>query len=259
MKLSNSKVELARRDDKVVYRDGNRLVKVFNDRKPGSDVFNEALNDARVAEAGGRVPKVLEVSQVKGGEWEGSWAIALTYIPGRTLENVIDEDVAHIDDYFEQFVDLQIQVQSADVALLRSQKDKLRRMIGSAKRVDPSVRYDLQQRLDGLGDKTRVCHGDFVPSNVIMPDNGSMPYVCDWAHVTAGAPEVDAAQTYLLFMMEHPNSAERYLSLYSKRSDTPRQIIMSWVPVVAAAELARGRKQHEKFLLGQVESAFCRR
>ena len=44
MKLSDSKTELARRLNKVVYQDGNRVVKVFNDQKPASDVFNEALN-----------------------------------------------------------------------------------------------------------------------------------------------------------------------------------------------------------------------
>ncbi len=256
MILSNSKVELVRRQNKVVYQDGNRLVKVFNEQKPGSDVFNEALNDARVAEAGGRVPRVLEVSQIKEGEWEGSWALALTYIPGRTLEQVIDDDEEHIDQYFEQFVELQLEVLSADAPLLNRQKDKLRRMIDRAKTIDPSVRYDLQMRLDGLKGGTKVCHGDFVPSNIIVPDDGSDPYVCDWAHVTAGVPAVDAAQTYLLFKVEHPASAEKYLNLFSRMSDIPKQIIMNWVPVVAAAELARGRKQREKFLREQVESVF---
>lgn len=256
MILSDNKVELVTRQNKAVYRDGNRLVKVFNERKPGSDVFNEALNDARVSEAGGRVPRVLEVSQVKDGAWEGSWAIALEFIPGRSLERVIDEDEENIDTYFDQFVELQIQVQSGNAPLLNRQKDKLRRMINSVKSIDPSIRYDLQMRLDGLKGGNKVCHGDFVPSNIIIPDDGSDPYVIDWAHVTSGIPAVDAAQTYLLFKVEHPDSAEKYLNLYSKKSDTAKQIIMNWVPVVAAAELARGRRQREKFLMKQIEAVF---
>ncbi|MEE1160159.1 MAG: phosphotransferase [Atopobiaceae bacterium] len=256
MILSNSKVEIIRRNNKIVYQDGNRLIKVFNNQKPGSDVFNEALNDSRVSEAGGRVPRVVEVSQIRGGEWDGSWALALEYIPGRTLEQVIDDDVENIETYFKQFVELQLQVLSADAPLLNRQKDKLRRMINSVKTLDPSVRYDLQMRLDGLKGGHKVCHGDFVPSNIIIPDDGSEPYVIDWAHVTSGIPEVDAAQTYLLFKVEHPSSADKYLTLYSKMSDTARQVIMNWVPVVAAAELARGRRQREKFLLHQVESVF---
>jgi hypothetical protein len=44
--------------------------------------------------------------------------------------------------------------------------------------------------------------------------------------------------------------------MYSKMSDTPKQLIFHWVPVVAAAELARGRQKREKFLRNQVESVF---
>ncbi len=256
MILSNSKVELERRNNKVVYQDGNRLVKVFNEQKPGSDVFNEALNDARVAEAGGRVPRVLEVSQIKDGEWEGSWALALKFVPGQTLEQIIQDDPDNLSDYLEQFAQLQIDIQTADAPLLNRQKDKLRRMINSCKMIDPSVRYDLQMRLDGLKGGTKVCHGDFVASNIIIPDDGTDPYVCDWAHVTAGVPEVDAAQTYLLLQVKHPERADLYLDLYSKMSDTPKQLIMHWVPVVAAAELARGRQAREKFLRNLVESVF---
>ncbi|MBR3159075.1 MAG: phosphotransferase [Atopobiaceae bacterium] len=256
MILSDSKVELVRRNNKVVYQDGNRLVKVFNERKPGSDVFNEALNDARVAEAGGRVPRVLEVSQIKDGEWEGSWALALKFIPGRTLEDLIAEDKGNLRGYMEQFAQLQIDIQTADAPLLNRQKDKLRRMINGCKAIDPSVRYDLQMRLDGLKGGTKVCHGDFVASNIIVPDDGSDPYVCDWAHVTAGVPEVDAAQTFLLLQVKHPERAQLYLDLYSRMSDTPRQLILHWVPVVAAAELARGRQAGEKYLWQQVESVF---
>ena len=256
MILSNGKIELVRRHNKVVYQDGNKLIKVFNEQKPGSDVFNEALNDARVAEAGGRVPQVLEVSQIKDGEWEGSWALALKYIPGQTLEEVIQEDKANMEDHLAEFVQLQLDIQTADAPLLNRQKDKLRRMINACKALDPTVRYDLQMRLDGLKGGTKVCHGDFVASNVIIPDDGSDPYVCDWAHVTAGVPEVDAAQTFLLLQVKHPERANIYLDLYSKMSDTPKQLILHWAPVVAAAELARGRHKREKFLRSQVESVF---
>jgi thiamine kinase-like enzyme len=96
-----------------------------------------------------------------------------------------------------------------------------------------------------------VCHGDFVPSNVIVGDDGEL-YLCDWAHVTSGDPVVDAAQTYLLLQLRHPQFAANYLDLYSKKADVAKQRIFYWVPVMAAAELARGRKRDEEFLLSQV-------
>ena len=81
MELSDSKVELVARKNKVVYQDGNRVVKVFNGTKPAGDVFNEALNVARIAETPIKHPHVLEVSQVA----DGSWALATEYVPGKTL------------------------------------------------------------------------------------------------------------------------------------------------------------------------------
>jgi fructosamine-3-kinase len=80
MKLSDDKVEIVRRHNKVVYHDGDRTVKVFVPTKPAVDVFREALNLARMEQAEGlNTPKVLEVSQVE----DGSWALAMKYVPAR--------------------------------------------------------------------------------------------------------------------------------------------------------------------------------
>ena len=65
MLLPDSKTELVRRGNKVVYDLGDKIVKVFNETKPVSDVFNEALNLARINECGIRSPKALEVSQLE--------------------------------------------------------------------------------------------------------------------------------------------------------------------------------------------------
>ena len=93
MELSDSKVELVARKNKVVYQDGNRVVKVFNGTKPAGDVFNEALNVARIAETPIKHPHVLEVSQVA----DGSWALATEYVPGKTLAALMAEEGADFD------------------------------------------------------------------------------------------------------------------------------------------------------------------
>lgn len=256
MKLSDERVELARRHNKVVYKDGNRIVKSFVRTKPAVDVFREALNLARIEQAEGlNTPKVLEVSQVE----DGSWALAYEYFPGRTLHDLMKEaeGTDKFDELLQTFVDLQVKVQNTKApAALTGQCDKIVRMIGRVKSLDPSARYDLQMRADRLRNGRSICHGDFNPTNVIVPDDGSAPYVCDWAHVTAGLPEVDAATTYLLFSVESEERAKRYLTLYSKAADIPQQVIMQWVPVVAAAELARGRAEKEEFLRGWIDAVF---
>ncbi|WP_077598064.1 phosphotransferase family protein [Olsenella urininfantis] len=248
MRLSDSKSEIVRRGNKVVYRDGDRLLKVFNSEKPAADVFNEALNIARIENTGIRASEILEVSRVEEGEHKGSWALATRFVKGRTLADLAAADPKNMELYIGQLVDLQAEVHSFDAPLLNRQKDKLARMIGSCHSIDPTVRYDLEMRVDGMRSGMRVCHGDLILSNVIVSDEDKQLYLCDWAHVTAGLPEVDAAMTYLLFNLEYPEHADLYLDIYSHKTDTPKQIVNHWLPVVAAAELSRKRGLSEDFL-----------
>lgn len=252
MELSDSKQVVVERHNKVVYVDGGRIVKVFKAEKPASDVFNEALNLARVTEAGVRVPKVLEVSQVA----DGAWALSTEYVPGVTMRSLMD--AAEGDEYtklLEQFVDFQLEIQGTPAPeLLKDQKTKIANMVGKVKEIDPSVRYDLQMRADRMAPGRSICHGDFNPSNVIVAEDGTL-YACDWTHVTRGLAEADAAMTYILFKMYHEDHAEEYLDLFSKKADVPKQKIHYWVPVMAAAELSRNRKDSEEFLRGQVDAA----
>ena len=249
MILPDTKVEVARRGNKVVYDLGDKIVKVFNETKPVSDVFNEALNLGRINECGIRSPKALEVAQVD----EGGWALVTTKVPGVTLAEKMAAEPARFYEYLEQFVDLQIEIHSFRSPLLNRQRDKYARMINQLDQLNASTRYDLLQRLDGMKIETNVCHGDVNPSNVIVGDDGKL-YVCDWAHATQGAPAADAAMTYLLFALEDKQQADAYLELYCNRADEPIQIVRSYMSIVAASELARKRGgANDEFLMSCID------
>lgn len=51
MKLTNPEL-IVKRSYKEVYKDGDKIVKIFEKDHPKSAVFNEALNTVRVVEAG---------------------------------------------------------------------------------------------------------------------------------------------------------------------------------------------------------------
>ena len=72
---------LKEREHKVIYKDGDKVVKVFDETFSKADVLNEALNMARVEETGLRIPKLLNVSKV-----DGKWAITREYIEGTPPE-----------------------------------------------------------------------------------------------------------------------------------------------------------------------------
>ena len=92
----------------------------------------------------------------------------------------------------------------------------------------------------------KVCHGDFNPSNVIVGKTVEM-YVVDWAHATQGNASGDAAMTYLLFALKDQDTADLYLKTFCKKSDTARQYVQQWLPIVAAAQLAKENELEKNF------------
>ena len=239
---------IAVRNNKTVYRDGDKAIKVFDANFSKSDILNEALNQARVEEAGVRVPKVLEVSVI-----DGKWAIVSEYIPGKTLAQLMEENPQNKDAYLEQFVDLQLEIHSKTAPLLGKLKDKLNRQINSLKDVvDATTRYELLTRLDSMPKHHKVCHGDFNPSNVIVGEDGSL-YVVDWAHATQGNASADAAMTYLLFALKDQKLADKYMDLFCRKSDTAKQYVQQWLPIVAAAQLTKKHTMEQDFLMKWID------
>ena len=205
---------IAVRNDKTIYRDGEKCVKVFNTDYSKADVLNEALNQARIEETGLNIPKILEVTMI-----DGKWAIVSEFIKGKTLAQLIEENEDKKDEYLEMFVDLQLEVNSKTCPLLNKLKDKMNRKIGQTE-LDATTRYDLHTRLEGMPKHNKVCHGDFNPSNIIVTEDGT-PYIIDWSHATQGNASADAARTYLLFCLEGDNeTAKKYLDLFCKKSNT---------------------------------------
>ena len=234
---------IAVRNNKTVYRDGERCVKVFNSDYSKADVLNEALNQARIEETGLHIPKVLEV-----GMLEGKWAIVSEFIKGKTLSQRMEEEPEKKDEYLSRFVELQLEVQSKTSPLLTKLKDKMSRKIQQAD-LDANTRYDLLTRLEGMPKHSKVCHGDFRPSNIIItPENEA--YILDWSHVTQGNASADAARTYLLFWLKGDlEGAEKYLELFCEKSHTDKHYVQKWMPIVAASQSVKGNEHEREFLL----------
>ncbi|MDR2090801.1 MAG: phosphotransferase [Clostridiales bacterium] len=240
---------IAVRTSKIIYRDGDRVVKVFDESYSKSDVLNEALNQARVEETGLNIPSILEVTKQ-----DGKWAIISEYVEGKTLQQLMTENPEKKDEYLNLFVDLQMSVHAKRSPLLSRLKDKMNRKIGEAN-LDPTVRYDLNTRLEGLPKHNKVCHGDFNPSNIIIKEDGTA-YILDWSHATQGNASADVARTYLIFWLNgDTESAEKYLEIFCKKSNTEKQYVLKWLPIVAASQSVKGNPKEREFLLSWVNVA----
>ncbi|HXK71404.1 MAG TPA: phosphotransferase [Clostridia bacterium] len=234
---------IAVRTTKTVYRDNDKTIKVFNEDYSKADILNEALNQARVEETSLHIPKILEVTKI-----ENKWAIVSEYIQGKTLAQIMEEDKSRFDEYLERFVDIQIEMHSHKVPLLNKLKDKMNRKI-SESTLDATTRYDLHTRLESMPKGTKLCHGDFNPSNIIITKD-DIPYIIDWSHATMGNASADVARTYLLFWLSGDiNGAEKYLDLFCKKSDTAKQYVQKWIPIVAASQSVKGKPEEREFLL----------
>lgn len=234
---------IAVRAGKTIYKDGDYAIKVFDENYKKSDILNESLNQARVEETGLNIPKVQEVLKI-----DGKWAIVFDFIPGKTLQQLMDENPDKLNEYLNLFVDVQLDMHSRRAPLLGKLKDKMNRKI-SESGLDATTRYELHTRLNSLPTHNKVCHGDFNPSNIIIHNNGT-PYVLDWSHATQGNASADAARTYLLFWLSgNEKLAEEYLKLFCLKSDTAKQYVQKWVPIVAASQLVKGKPEEREFLL----------
>lgn len=227
---------------KKLYRDGDRLIKSFDESYSKAGILNEALNQARVEETELNIPKVLGVTVV-----DGRWSLIWEYIDGETLEALMLKHPEKEDEYLNFFVDLQIRMSAERVPLLGHLRDKMHMKI-SASAYPATVRYDLHMRLDGLPRHNKLCHGDFQPSNVVITPDGT-PYIIDWSHATQGNGSADAARTYLIFKLQGKEElAEKYLKLFCAKTDTAIQYVQRILPIVAASQSVKGKPEEKEFL-----------
>ncbi|MDR1677096.1 MAG: phosphotransferase [Deltaproteobacteria bacterium] len=239
---------LLKRPAKVIYRDRDKVIKVFDHNFSVADVLNESLNQARVQETDLRIPELLEVGKTR----EGKWAICMEYVEGQTLAQAIEEAKSKSPDKAQEllglFVDIQLKMFKKSTRLLNSLREKTIRQIGEAA-LDPVVRYDLHTRAESMPRESHLCHGDFNPSNIILTPDGQ-DCIIDWSHATQGEPAADVARTYLLFKLaKQDDEAEKYLDLIGQKGELRRSDIQRWLPLVAACQTLKGNQTERDFLM----------
>lgn len=236
--------EIAKRKTKTVYEDNGKTIKLFVENYSKADILNEALNQSRVEEATDLyMPKLLAVTMINN-----RWALVSEHIEGTPLDVLMEQHPEKFDEYLRKFVEIQLTILSKQVPLLNRLKEKYRRRITDATNINDNIKYELLQRLEGMKSHTKLCHGDYNPSNIIINDKGEY-FIIDWSHATQGNASADVARTYLLFSIQGKTDvAEKYLDLFAEMSGIPKTNIQRWIPIVAAAQLSKGKEEEKEFL-----------
>ena len=230
------------RANKIIYLEGDKCYKVFEESYNVGNVLNEALNHARIQDTDLRVPHLIAVNTI-----DKKWAIVTERINGKTLEKLIEEKPDKLDYYFNKFVDIQINMQSKRCPLLSKHRDKMNRKI-SETNLSSTLRYDLHTRIETMPHHNFLCHGDYNLSNVILDENEN-DYIIDWSHATQGNREADSARTYLLFLLEGRNDlARKYIDLYCEKSGCKVFDILNWLPILAASQSVKSIENETSLL-----------
>ena len=134
------------------------------------------------------VPKVLGVSVI-----DGKWSITRGICGGQDPSAADGRKSRQDRGYLEQMVDLHLLIFAQACPLLNKLKEKTIRALKSREQLDENLRYELLTRLDGMPKHTKLCHGDFCPSNIIVGDDGKW-YLVDWVHASQGNAKCRCSQ-----------------------------------------------------------------
>jgi len=239
-KLDNLLVD---RGSKKIYLDGDKVIKLMGEEYPAPDVLSEAHNLAAVEETALKVPRLVEVTKING-----KWAVVWEYVKGTTLAQLMEKNEDKEQQYLERFVDIQLDMHRHHATRLPLLTEKMERKI-KASELDATARYEILGRLASMPKHTKLCHGDFNPSNIVITDKDEA-YIIDWSHATQGNASADAVHTYMLFWLTGDVAlAEEYLSLFCKKSDTAVQYMEKWIPIVAASRLPKAKPEEKSLLM----------
>lgn len=232
---------IAVRNTKTIYHDGTHCVKVFDMDYSKTDILNEALNHAKAEKLSVHVPHLLEVTT-----YEKQWAIVTEYINGKTMAQLMQENPENMEQLLEQFIELQKSIHNEDGFGFQKLRDKIEWKISHCE-LPESTKYELQTRLAAMPVHNVVVHGDFIPENVIIREDGT-PFIIDWSHASSGNASEDAAKSYLHFCKNgKENLAEQYLKMYGAQSNTDVESIKQWIPIAAAELFCKAGKREREF------------
>lgn len=219
---------IAVRNNKTVFRDGNRCVKIFSPDFSKAGVYAEALNHVKAEEIVSFVPKLLEVIR-----HDRNWAIVYEFAKGKTLLQCIEEAPGALSDQVSCFVDCQLALHRTEGGSLPEMRQAFLQAFQDAP-LDSALKAALQKGLEEKSFPSFLCHLDFVPSNLIVGQD-QKPTVIDWASARMGEPLADVAVSYLRLTVRGQSAfAEAYRSEYCKKMQISQSALSEWIPYAAA-------------------------
>jgi hypothetical protein len=230
-----------------VFEWGSRVVKLCRSTGSKQVIFREAAINAAVEALGLPVPAVWSVQQI-----DGRWGIVFDRVSEVSFAEQMLGDPAAIPQRLQILVRLHARIHAHVVDQFSSLKGWLTTRITRTMLLDEPQRQILLNGLRDMPDGDHLCHGDFHPRNVL--GEASQPIVIDWPNACCGDPAADVCRSYLILKLHADEIAEPYLDAYCQVARVRRQIILDWLPYIAAARLAEDVPGEQHSLLELIRS-----
>jgi aminoglycoside phosphotransferase (APT) family kinase protein len=247
-----------------VFAWGDRqVVKLFYPELPMAAIERETRAAAAVARSD--VPAPAFGGKV---EVEGRTGLVFERVSGPSMLSLLSRQPWRVVGLARQLADLHAQIHAVQVTDLQSLREYVHTRIERASGISDVMRATAFERLGGLADGDRLCHGDFHPDNVVVTRSGLV--VLDWMNATRGAPAADVARTMLLLQHASPLEdsslalkvftsvfrrlfAAAYWRAYARRTRLNQSDVDAWqVPLFTARlseNLPNGEREHMLGLL----------
>jgi len=214
-----------------IFEWGSRIVKLYKSTAAKPAAFREAAIHAAAEAMGLPVSRVWSVQEVGG-----RWGLVFDRVKQVSFAEQMLNNPDDVPRYLECMVRLHMRIHAQRAVQFAGLNVRLVANIATTKLLDKRRKRDLLGRIADMPDGDRLCHGDFHPMNIL--GDVSQPVVIDWPDARRGDPAADVCRSYLLMKLHAAEIATTYLDAYCRTTGMARQVVLSWLPYVAAAKLA---------------------
>jgi Phosphotransferase enzyme family len=214
-----------------IFEWGSRIVKLYKSTAAKPAAFREAAIHAAAEAMGLPVSRVWSVQEVGG-----RWGLVFDRVKQVSFAEQMLNNPDDVPRYLECMVRLHMRIHAQRAVQFAGLNVRLMANIAATKLLDKRRKRDLLGRIADMPDGDRLCHGDFHPMNIL--GDVSQPVVIDWPDARRGDPAADVCRSYLLMKLHAAEIATTYLDAYCRTTGMARQVVLSWLPYVAAAKLA---------------------
>ncbi|MDK2951870.1 MAG: hypothetical protein PWQ77_1535 [Kosmotogales bacterium] len=241
-----------------IYRlDGKKVLKLFYQDFPLSEVELEYENNLQIQSTGLKIPEAFELYKING-----RYGIVYEKISGNSMLMEMFSNTEKISEYMRILAEVHSEIHKNTVDKLTSHDERLKRDIYESPVLSVPEKDRLLMKLKEATHKGNLCHGDFHPDNVIISEEG--PVVIDWITAAKGNPVADIARTVILIAVSEPVDnfgnteikedlrkflCREYVNGYEKICPFPRDDLFFWIPIVAGARLNENVPRNEKIKL----------